>query len=155
MSVLYEFSLTIRDPRPVSVNKLYGNTGMGGRRLTAAGRKFKDALTRETATLLTIQDPPWNAAIDAVYNQGAYVMLDITLHTKVLNGTWKKGGSLTKKKNRRSPYQLLDASNYVKIIEDALVDGTGIDDSAHLSVRVTKLEDRKDPRIEISYQVCD
>lgn len=47
----------------------------------------------------------------------------------------------------------MDATNYVKLIEDAVVRGTGIDDSAHIETLVRKVHNNTDPHIKISYRV--
>lgn len=150
------FEVVIRDPRPVSVNKLYGPNGLGGVRLKTDGKKFKSALKAAVAQEITTHGTAWPVVMDAIYNEGCHVRLKIRLFfEKMHNGSWKPGGSKTKSGNRRSPYQKKDASNYVKIIEDALVEGTGIDDSVHLSVHVAKAEDKDDPRVEVTYEVYE
>lgn len=159
--IFAQFSVELREPAPISANALYSSDGTK-RFLTAAGEKFKDALTM--AVVQTTMPLGWKSYVDAVYKSGAWIRLEIELHLpKVLNGSWKVGGSMTKPRKRkdgsrpkpqpRSPYQRVDATNYVKIIEDAVVAGTGIDDSAHLKVSVSKYESPEDPRVVVHYYV--
>jgi Holliday junction resolvase RusA-like endonuclease len=143
------------DPQPISVNKLYASNG-SRRFLTKKGKHYKDCLTREVAQATL--PLPWKVIVDAVYKQGAWVRLEIELYlSRVHNGSWRVGGNMIKGKNPRprSPYQRVDATNYVKLIEDAVAAGTGIDDSAHLEVEVRKLEDKKKPRVVVTYQVYE
>jgi hypothetical protein len=160
-----EFWTVIRDPRPVSINKAY--SGIGNRFLTAEGRNFKDKLKAAVAAALDTQPVPWKHVVDTVYKQGGHIDLTIWLYLEdLLNQSWKVGGSMTvpkkpepgkkaAKPQPRSPYQKKDGSNYIKLIEDAVAKGTGIDDSAHLDVAIKKREDRLDPRIVLVYKVYE
>jgi Holliday junction resolvase RusA-like endonuclease len=160
-----EFWAVLRDPRPVSINKAY--SGVGNRFLTAEGRNFEDKLKAATAAALGTQPIAWKHVVDAVYKQGGHIDLTIWLYMEdLLNRAWQVGGSMTvpkkpkagkkaAKPQPRSPYQKKDGSNYIKLIEDAVVKGTGIDDSAHLDVAIKKREDRLDPRIVLVYKVYE
>lgn len=156
--LLAEWSLELRDPKPVSVNKLYVQDGRK-RFLTKEGEVFKAALKRHVAVaLMSSASMKWSYVVNAVYLQGAWVELDITLHLdRVLNGGWKVGGvkSRSKKRDLMSPYKKVDATNYAKIIEDAVAEGTGIDDSAHLCVCIRKKADPDDPRVSLTYRVYE
>jgi hypothetical protein len=156
---LAEFKATVRDPRPVSANKLYSGRE---RFLTKAGERYRDAVAAKVVEATTAMD--WAAAIGFVYKSGAWAEVEISLFLpKVYNASWKVGGSVTTPRKRpdgsrpkpqpRSPYQKVDASNYVKLTEDGVARGTGIDDSAHLFVSVRKEEDRSDPRVEVRYGI--
>ncbi len=148
--VLHSFHVVLTEPAPPSVNHLYTN-GYGGKRvLSREGQAFKSALTQAVVSACAEQTP-WLRAIDAVYNESAWVRLTIGLHTALYNASWKPGG-LTKSGARQSPYKTLDGPNYLKAIEDAIKDGTGIDDAAHLSVTIEKL-DAPGRWVEVAYEV--
>lgn len=160
-----EFWVVMRDPRPISINKAY--SGMGNRFLTKEGRHFEDKLKAATAAALGTQPIMWKHVVDSVYKHGGSIDLTIWLYLDDLrNEAWSVGGSMTvpkkpkpgkkaAKPQPRSPYKKKDGSNYIKLIEDAIVQGTGIDDSAHLDVAVKKREDRLDPRIVLVYKVYE
>ena len=147
-TILHSFYASLSDPVPVSANKLY-TTFRGKRVLTAAGRDFKSALTREVAE--AVSRLPWRDAVDAVYVHGAHVELAITVHFPLLNKSWKPGHK-TKSGQLQSRYLKRDATSYVKATEDAVVDGTGIDDSASMETTVRKFHSDK-PFIEVAYLV--
>lgn len=150
MAEVAHVQAVLRDPAPPSINHLYFN-GPHGRVLTSDGRKFKDAM--KDAVAQAVATKKWKSVIEEVYERRGYVVLVIRLYQERLyNGSWKPG-SKTSKGNPRSPYQTVDATNYAKIIEDAVVLGTGIDDSAHLEVTIGKAEATGDPRVEIDYYV--
>ena len=150
MAEIVSITAVLRDPAPPSVNHMYFNSPHG-RVLSSEGRKFKDAMKDAVAQATVTKQ--WKLAIDEVYEKRGYVVLVIRLYwERLYNGSWKPG-SKTDRGNPRSPYQRVDATNYAKVIEDAVVLGTGIDDSAHLEVTVCKAEDSKDPRVEIDYYV--
>lgn len=150
MAEIISFRAVLRDPAPPSINHLYFN-GPHGRVLTKEGRAFKDAM--KDAVAQAIAKLKWKTAIDEVYGRKGYVVLVIRLYRDQLyNGSWKPH-SKTDSGNPRSPYQRVDATNYAKVIEDAVVLGTGIDDSAHLEVTACKGHDPTDPRVEVDYYV--
>jgi hypothetical protein len=158
---LTEFWVVLRDPRPISINKAYSGLK---RFLTKDGKHFEDRLKAATALALSVHPIAWNHVVDAVYKNGGHIDLTIWLYLDDLkNEAWTFGGGMTvpkknaksKKPQLRSPYKKKDGSNYIKLIEDAVVKGTGIDDSAHLDVAVKKREDRLDPRVVLVYQVFE
>lgn len=147
--VLHSFYVALWEPRPPSVNNMY-RTGFRGRRvLSKAGQEFKSAMT--AAVVAEVMAMPWKRAIDAVYFQGAGVRCVLGLNLPIFNNSWKPGG-ITEKGNLQSPYKKLDGTSYIKALEDAVVDGTGIDDSCHLSFTVEKI-DSSTPFVEIAYEV--
>jgi hypothetical protein len=158
--ILASLEVEMSDPRPVSANHAYSSNG-SRRFLTAAGKAFKDQLTMRVASATTTCAVPWARVVDFVYKEGAHVQIHTTVWLEDLyNKSWRVGGSeyvqkKTRERKARSPYQKVDAPNFVKLIEDAVAKGTGIDDSAHLDSRVTKLGDRTNPRILIRYLVCE
>ena len=158
----------MEDPAPVSANQLYASNGPR-RFLTKAGKHFKASLVKAILAITMLPDTggawsSWNEVVDLVYKTGCWVRLTITLYLpRVYNGSWELGGSMTEPKKRkdgttpkpqpRSPYQKVDGSNYVKLIEDGVSEAVGIDDSAHLSVIMHKRESPDRPRVHILYEV--
>ena len=111
------------------MNNLY-TTGFRGKRvLSKQGIAFKSALTAAVAE--ECMRRRWKLAVDEIYARSGHVEVHISVHKKIFNESWKPKGK-TKKGARQSPYKKLDATSYIKAIELAVVDGTGIDDSAHL-----------------------
>ena len=141
------------DPRPISVNDMY-STARGRRFLTKAGKHYKDAIRETTSkTLIQLCDPTWKEVIDAIYKTGGQVYLGLQLCLDDLwNASWKPGGSLTASGAIRSPYRKVDVSNYFKLIEDAVAEATGIDDSTHTHTEQEKLP-HDEPHVIINYKV--
>ena len=152
-SPLVSLHIVLADPRPISVNHMYGVDHHGKMRLTAAGQEYEDAL--KVAVVAQTHKHDWKKVTEEIYARGGYVSLHIALYLeKVQNKAWKKGTtSRTEGGRLRSPYQRVDGSNYIKAIEDGVVKGTGIDDSCHLGVSLEKMEDPSRPRVEITYVV--
>lgn len=146
---VHSLYIALADPRPPSVNHLYVNGFRGRRVLSKEGHAFKAALTQAVAAECMAR--PWKEAIDTIYRDAGRVRLTIGLHLPILNKSWKPGG-VTEKGAPQSPYKKLDGTNYIKAIEDAAVAGTGIDDSAYLSVTVEKIHDEHQ-FIELVYEV--
>lgn len=120
----WRFDITYNKP-PISVNDAY-TVFRGRKKLTKAGRMFKDDLSKAVAQ----STPDWKTAHDLVYQHGRGAYLVITLgFPDLINKSWKPG-KLTKTKSGkpRSRWKRKDASNYIKLIEDAVVRGSGIDD---------------------------
>ncbi len=149
MTVLHSLYITLDDPKPPSVNRLYRNGPHGQKILSKEGEVFKAAMTRLVAQ--ECMKTNWKEAVDAVYCKQAWIRLHIVLHLQMLNKSWKPGG-MTKKGNPQSPYKKVDGTNYIKCIEDAVVDGTGIDDAAHLQTTVVKTHD-DEAFVEIFYDI--
>lgn len=85
-------------------------------------RTFKTWLAREHPHALEFFSSP----------TGEYSIL-VVLHFKGLYNTgWPK--------NAKTRHKKLDASNYIKVLEDALVDACGHDDSQHVCVTMMKAE---------------
>ena len=148
MTILHSFLVSMENPAPPSVNELY-TTGFHGKRvLSRKGQIFKDALT--SAVVDEVMLLGWRKAVDDVYDGGAWVELTIVVQTGIFNKSWKPGRK-TEKGARSSPYKKKDASSYTKVIEDAVVAGTGIDDSCHLDVRIRKVDGPL--RTEVAYEI--
>lgn len=143
-------SAVMEYPQPVSVNELY-TTGMHGQKvLTAAGRAYKDGLSSAVAR----SSFEWKRAIEMVYQGGAGATLLVNLYFEQFwNQSWTPGG-VTKKGNLQQPRLVKDASNYIKIVEDGVAEGTGINDCNNTNILVSKYEDQKRPRTELVYIVA-
>jgi hypothetical protein len=163
--VVTELWALLREPKPLSINRVYSD---GARRfLTKEGATFKDALRTAVARELAIHSVGWNQVFDAVYKYGGSIGLDIWIYfDDLMNRLWRVGGSMTEPKKSkatgktakpklRAPYTQKDGSNYIKLIEDAVVLGTGLDDCVHLDVAVHKRDSPHDPRIVIRYQLFE
>ena len=149
-----EFIVEMSDPRPISVNKMYASGRNGTRFLTTEGRHYKARLCEEIAK--AVATLPWKAAVDGVYKEGAGVRLEVILALdRLMNTAWRVGGGTTPSGEPRSPFFKIDATNYIKLIEDAIVQGTGIDDSAHLGFCIEKISDKENPRIIVHYKVFE
>jgi hypothetical protein len=146
----HAFYASLSEPCPVSVNNLY-TTFRGKRVLTKAGRAFRDALVSEVSAAVT--PLRWGDAVAAVYERRAHVRFGITLHLPIFNKSWKPGGK-TKSGELQSPFKRQDATSYIKLTEDAVVLGTGIDDCCYLSVHVEKF-DSTIPFIEVAFEVIE
>lgn len=134
MKALFQFYTVISERVPLSINECY-STFRNRRVLTKAGEAFKSSVTaavsRECIAL------PWAKAVDAVYLDMAWARLTVVLYGPWMNASWKPGAK-TKSNKLQSPYQKKDATNYIKLIEDAVADGTGIDDSANFDNYIGK-----------------
>lgn len=138
----------MEEPQPVSVNELY-STYRGKKVLTTAGRAYRDGIAQVVAR----SSMEWKRAHDLVYQKGGGATLLVALYFKSLtNKSWKPGGK-TKKGLLSEPRQVQDASNYIKIIEDGVAQGCGINDCNNISVLATKAEDKLRPRTELIYIV--
>jgi Holliday junction resolvase RusA-like endonuclease len=147
-TVLHSIFVTLSDPRPPSNNRLYRNGPHGRKVLSKEGAAFKAAMT--AAVVRECMVLPWKQAVEAVYCEAAWVRLTIGLHVDLYNASWVPG-ALTPSGDLQSPYKKLDGSNYIKVIEDAVSDGTGIDDSANLSTTVEKIDG--ETYVEVAFEI--
>lgn len=152
--------IRIVDPAPISINKAY--TVYNGKKvLSAAGRKYKDACRSQVA-MASFQ---WKAAAAGIYDVGGFIELHLTFYLpKLFNASWKPGAMTKPKPNkktgktpkprRRNPYQPVDVGNFLKLLEDAIVSGCGIDDCNHLDLHIYKRQARLlPPRVEVIHRV--
>lgn len=138
----------------LSANHMYTRNQFGRMVLKAQGRAFQDRIVSAIAPLGLTQ--AWGQADLMFYKHGGYVSLEIELRfPDFLNGMWVAGTlGKTKTGQVRGPYKTLDASNYIKCIEDGVVRATGIDDTNHLFVSSRKVTDwTGDPEVGIRYSV--
>lgn len=153
--LLSELIVEIREPRPISVNKLYSDSATR-RFLTTEGKAFKDALTSVVSRATMIHKPKWKDVVGAIYKQGARVDLTLKLWLEdVYNPAWEVGGGTTDGGNLRCPYKKKDLDSYLKLISDSVVKGTGIDDACNLDLHLSKREDKLDPRIVVIHRVYE
>jgi len=122
--------LDIRLPFPPSVNKAYVTTRSGRRILSAKGKEYKREVARIVAEHCA--DKP-----ETVLGE-VKLELTINLHMRTENKGWSTG----KSKNR---YKRVDASNRVKLLEDALFSVLGVDDSLVFLLHVEKIESDEEP----------
>lgn len=139
-------SATLENPAPVSVNDLY-TTFRGKRQLTKAGLAYRDGL----ASMVARSSMGWKTAVDAVYKKGSVATLLVGLYFKSLNNKSWTPGSRTDSGSLQEPRKKQDSANYLKIIEDAVVRGSGIDDCNNQVHLLLKEEDQLRPRTEVIY----
>lgn len=122
--------LSIELPFPPSVNKAYVTTRSGRRILSSKGKEYK----RSVASIVAkhCADKP-STSIDEVKLE-----LTIKLHMETENKGWSTGKAKTR-------YKRVDASNRVKLLEDALFSVLGVDDSLVFSLHVEKINCSGDP----------
>lgn len=138
----------MEEPRPVSVNELY-TVFRGKKNLTKAGAAYRDGLAQVVAR----SSFNWKRAHDMVYQEGDGATLLVTLFFEHLaNKSWKPGAR-TKSGASQEPRKVQDASNYLKIIEDAVAKGCGINDCNNINICICKVEDALRPRTELIYIV--
>ena len=129
--------IALRLPFPPSVNKAYVTTRSGRRILSAAGKEYKrdvaSAVARHCAANpeTTFEERPLSLTID--------------LHMVTENKGWSKG-------NTKSRYKRVDASNRVKLLEDALFSVLGVDDSLVFDLHVHKHPYDDEPYAHITLQ---
>lgn len=121
-------------PMPPSVNKAYATTRGGRRILTQAGKDYK----RRVATAVAAHCA---SSPDLVF-QETPLSLKICIYTETENKGWSKG----KAKNR---YKRLDASNRVKLLEDAVFSVLGVDDCLVFNLQVQKIRHTTTPYVSI------
>lgn len=109
---------------PPSANNAYFNLPQGGRSLTTAGKKF---LT-ETKAYLSQNFP----AVLFTMKKNTPYMLYVRLWLSALENIGYSKGKTD------SRYKKIDAGNRLKLLEDALKDVCGTDDSQHLVVVLEK-----------------
>ncbi len=145
---LLDFTPGPMDPPIPSINEAYTNGPHGRRILSKAGASFKAALTREVVGI--ISQLAWKEAVDAVYLHKARVKFSLHIWMPCINASWKPGAKT--KTGLQSPYKKKDVGNYLKIVEDAVAEATGIDDSAHFELTIRK-DDAPDIRLQVFYEV--
>lgn len=139
---------TLENPAPVSVNHLYA-TYRGNKVLTKEGRAYRDGLSQ----IIAQASLEWKTAVEAVYKRSAGATLIAGLYFKTLdNASWKPGAR-TPSGALQEPRKKQDSSNYIKILEDAVANGSGIDDCNNLVHLIYKAEDPVRPRTEVIYIV--
>jgi hypothetical protein len=139
---------SLESPAPVSVNNLYTHF-RGKKNLTKAGRAYRDGLAAAVAG----SSVEWKTAVTRVYQEGRAATLLVGLYFQTLQNRSWKAGSRTASGALSEPRKKQDSANYLKVIEDAVVQGSGIDDCNNTQHIIIKLEDNLRPRTEIIYLV--
>lgn len=124
---------------PPSDNKLYWNLPTGGRALTAVGKKFKNHVKSQVASLAA-KSSTHNADFvsDVPYEVHIYVYFK-----ELFNATYgAKHGAKTR-------YKKQDVSNRQKLALDAVMEAIGVDDRHIVKHVMIKKEDINDPRIVV------
>ena len=118
---------------PPSSNHLY--SGQQRRFITKVGRAYKNRARSELAM-------QWARETQPSMENPHMLILRFYLPT-ILNGTFgRKGGAATR-------FKRIDLSGLIKIVEDVVVEVTGVDDATNLALVPMKLQDKKNPRVEI------
>lgn len=107
---------------PPSTNHAYFNLPKGGRKLTAAGEKFKT----ETMAFITknLQGQIRSMKENHPYGLGIQVRMSI----------------FDKRPGKGQRYKKTDATNRIKLLEDAVAAAIGIDDSQFVTVIINKVD---------------
>ena len=108
---------------PPSVNHAYFTNRYGGRVLSAAGKSFKN----QTKTLIARQHPK---ELLKILPDQPYLVLLRLFFDRIENKGWPN--------KTKSRYKHFDGSNYIKLVEDALMDATGVDDANNMTLIVSK-----------------
>jgi len=140
----------MENPPPVSVNELY-SVFRGKKNLTTKGKAYRDGLAQVVAR----SSFDWKRAHTMVYQEGGGATLLVTLYFEQLrNKSWKPGAK-TETGLPSEPRKVQDASNYIKIIEDGVAKGGGINDCNNINILVMKAEDPLRPRTELIYLITN
>lgn len=111
------------DGLPPSTNHAYFNLPRGGRTLTAKGKAYK---TGVSSNLIRNHQE----ALKRIQKDAAYCLAVLLTFSDMYNATWPEKAA--------TRYKKIDVSNRVKLLEDALVDSLGIDDSQFVTVILAK-----------------
>ena len=125
-------------PYPPSVNRAYATTRGGRRLLTAEGKLYKQSIRDVIGQRYSGVTPELSRLGEVP------LALTIKLYTRVENKGWSEG----KAKNR---YKRVDVSNRVKLLEDALFEALGVDDSLVFRLVVEKINS-DDERVHVNLQ---
>jgi Holliday junction resolvase RusA-like endonuclease len=125
---------------PPSTNHAYVNNPWGGRTLSSAGKEFK------TLTSSHITRNYREACKKIVPNKPYLVLVKLYLSTLENKGWPKKA---------ETRYKHLDATNRVKLLEDALAKAFAVDDSNTLCFVVSKEAGEKEQAIVFIWSIED
>ena len=114
-------------PVPPSTNHLYSNVFGRGRILKAEGRKYKAYVQQRVPSYRgDLEDNQW-------------LTLSLTFYVPLYNA-----------KTAKHAKKLFDVSNRVKVLEDAICEGLGIDDRAVIRIELEKVDAPKlDSRVDV------
>ena len=110
---------------PPSSNNAYFNLPHGGRKLTAAGQKFKN----ETKTFLARR---YVRELSTLKANSPHLVLIRFYFESLTNATYGKP------KGAENRYKKVDASNRVKLLEDVIKDVTDVDNSHTMTLIIEK-----------------
>lgn len=111
---------------PMSVNKAYVNI-KGRRALSKEGKIYKNSVTTGLAKQLSL--------CTQVFEKLVIPNTPLQMELRLFFAAVENKGYPNKAKTR---YKRMDVSNRVKLIEDAIFDALGVDDSAIFSLTITK-----------------
>lgn len=118
--------LDIELPMPPSVNKLY-YVRNGRKALSSEGRALKEQMR----AAIVLSSASSAAASDL---ENVPLQLELTFFFEELeNRGWSQ-------KKTQTRYKKVDVSNRVKLVEDAVCEALGIDDSVFMSIHLSKQE---------------
>jgi hypothetical protein len=122
---------------PPSSNRLYSRGSGGKRFLTKEGRAFKI----RTIDMLRKQ---WMLSEPLSDKKPYWLVLRFYLSAVLTKTYGQKGGA-------DSPFKRIDTSGFVKIIEDAIAETTGVDDRNNMRLTLMKYQEPGDVRCEIEF----
>lgn len=108
---------------PPSVNHAYVNLPRGGRTLSVKGKAYKVEIS---STLIRYQQP----ALMSFRKNKAYGLAICLEMPNIYNAGWPEKTDVR--------YKKIDVTNRVKLLEDAIYDALGIDDSQGVTVVISK-----------------
>jgi Holliday junction resolvase RusA-like endonuclease len=127
--------LDVSLPMPPSVNKLY-YVRNGRKALSSEGRALKEQM-RATITLACASAP--------AIPENTPLALHLTFFFPVLeNAGWSQ-------KKSKARYKKVDVSNRVKLVEDAISEALGIDDSVFFTVHLSKQQGESHVQARITH----
>ena len=134
---------------PPSINHIYAQVGPR-RILKTVGKAYKKRLQQ---VLLHDHAREVEALLDEA-GDDLFLLLSIDVYFPTLvNEGWLKINR-SGKRGADSRYKRLDASNRVKVVEDAVVEAIGIDDSRFQAIVMKHMDPRR-PRVEVSLEPLD
>jgi Holliday junction resolvase RusA-like endonuclease len=132
---------------PPSSNHIYFNIHGGGRGMTGEAKSWKKKATTQVINQNRLQ---FSQPLDP--NE----KYDLTLHfyfAEIENKGWNEFFTRGEKAGQRKAetrWKRMDLSNRVKLVEDAIKDAVGVDDSCTFIHTLAKDHDPENPRVEVT-----
>ena len=123
--------------QPPSVNRMWINNGFGGKVLSKESRKFQDSFKMFLSENYLIENLALERGPEVSY------ALVIGLVMPLYNAGYPK--------KAKTLFRKIDASNYIKLIEDCLRDVTNIEDSQSISVTAHKIHSTEESGVAITF----